>query len=1070
MVGGLGAFASPSVVEGLPVIRHLPGIAGRSVFIVRDASGAAVACVRAGDETVASLPAADGSRVDIVQDRGGRRVVRSLDPRRYRPGCLALDQAQFSVRPGLFGYYEEAPPEETDGQDTLTWIVDVLVAYDEPAVDWLKSRGLDAGVFAELQVAKMNAVLENSGLLDDFRFRLVGTRSLELNVRKKGGSNLMRFESVLSSLKSASSQTLRPGNDLRGLVAARHDSGADVAVLLVDTGSTTGTLGASYGLTDSPYGWDSPANLAARGRLAFAVCEIGAVESGQVMTHEVGHVLGAGHPSPTQVNPASIDCGPQLFSYSSAHLFDYGGARRFTIMGYPFDGYGHDGFLPVESFSSPALTYRDAGEDTGVPLGVEGVSDNVLTIRRAYASVAKYRQHVLPDDDLVETHVRVTATEGGTVSGGGLYFSGETAIVKAVCNSGFCFAGWHVVDSEGQTNVLASVDDYRALACSVPVGRDDMDLVAVFVRKNRTADPVTGIGILFDPSDFRAGVAVDLSPAFDAESGSRPSFSVSGLPTGLKWTAGSVRIYGTPTKPGLFKVKVTAKNQSGATASTVVWMAVANWRDPVLPFAESYGPFVPGEPMSLDFHGFAWGCSASGLPSGVKWKSSTGILSGTPTKPGTNVVVFTRTDRELGSGERVTHKASFSFVTGPKPVLTLEPCGTGTGKLTGGGAYVANKKVTLRAVQDTRDAAATSKKAATRKSAFAGWWSDAGELLSLETSYAFVMPTEDTVVRGKFVTAEEDAASLSLEAGGVPLEPGVPLVLTNLCGVAFDLPLSPSALSRTTVSVSGLPSGLKYDKKTLRVTGAPTSASRLNAKTGVRTPAKIRMKVTTVGKSAETFAIDLFVMPLPAWAVGTFNGGGEARTAKLTVTSSGRISGKMLEGSSTWTLSAASFASGAYDPVVGAVGLSADVIGKCGRASFACPVDFADDGLSGSAESDLFATVRSLWTTADYKAFAKKLTAAGTVTGTVGADVFDFRFTTSGTVTAKGSFASGYKASASAPLCVIAPPEEGFRALAWLHYPPVPSRKFEGFDACFEVDWKGGTVDVTPVAEDDDLP
>ena len=91
----------------------------------------------------------------------------------------------------------------------------------------------------------------------------------------------------------------------------------------------------SSSLTCPGSSWDSAANLAYTGRRAFSVCEIAAVEAKYVMVHEVGHVMGAGHPTAKQVNPDQINCGPQLFDYSSAYIFDYDGNTYFTIMGYP---------------------------------------------------------------------------------------------------------------------------------------------------------------------------------------------------------------------------------------------------------------------------------------------------------------------------------------------------------------------------------------------------------------------------------------------------------------------------------------------------------------------------------------------------------------------------------------------------------------------------------------------------------------------------------------------------------------------------------------------------------------
>ncbi len=91
------------------------------------------------------------------------------------------------------------------------------------------------------------------------------------------------------------------------------------------------------------------------------------------------------------------------------------------------------------------------------------------------------------------------------------------------------------------------------------------------------------------------------------------------------------------------------------------------------------------------------------------------------------------------------------------------------------------------------------------------------------------------------------------------------------------------------------------------ISGAPTAESKL-AKDGVtRTPSSAKITVTTAGKSSRTYLVNLTVLPLDPWAVGTFNGGGEACQATLTVAKTGKTRGKLLAADGTWTLSATSF-------------------------------------------------------------------------------------------------------------------------------------------------------------------
>ena len=147
----------------------------------------------------------------------------------------------------------------------------------------------------------------------------------------------------------------------------------------------------------------------------------------------------------------------------------------------------------------------------------------------------------------------------------------------------------------------------------------------------------------------------------------------------------------------------------------------------------------------------------------------------------------------------------------------------------------------------------------------------------------------------------------------------------------MNWPVISSGLSSTTVKVSGLPSGLKLvqDKvtKAYAVSGAPSAASKVD-KNGNVTPSSVVFTVTTAGKSTQTFALDLYVEALPAWATGNFDGAmltGGRGTVSLTIAANGKISGKLLRDDGTWKLAADSFASYASDAYL------ATVVGKNGK-------------------------------------------------------------------------------------------------------------------------------------------
>ena len=304
------------------------------------------------------------------------------------------------------------------------------------------------------------------------------------------------------------------------------------------------------------------------------------------------------------------------------------------------------------------------------------------------------------------------------------------------------------------------------------------------------------------------------------------------------------------------------------------------------------------------------------------------------------------------------------------------------GKVTGTGRYAPGKKVTLKAT-------------ASKGFVFGGWYVvGEADALSQAASYSFEMGEEDIDLYARFVTSDADAGSIAATFNGAAMpspSDGSPAITTNVwAGVYLEWPLTSEALSQTTVKVSGLPSGLKFtakdivDPKTKQVTvpantiyGAPTAASKMD-KNGKPTPSKVKVTVTTAGKSSATYEIALTVDPLPEWAVGNFDGAVGALpngTVALTVAASGKISGKILEGGRTWSLSASSFsrAERVEDEVV----FHATVIAKAGKEVATNEIAVAAvDGigvLSGTFELSNSQTLelssyQNLWKRADTKA------------------------------------------------------------------------------------------------------
>lgn len=268
--------------------------------------------------------------------------------------------------------------------------IKVLVVYDSTAKTWVDSNG-GMNTFAGSAVGKMNTAMNNSGTGHSFSLAYAGQVSYTY-----GGS----LDSALSALRSGSG----------GFSTAhtwRNTYGADLVVLLVDTGSAYGTTGLGYLLTS--YG-GSP-------NYAFCVCAIRAVDNGNTMTHEVGHNLGCGHAKTQAVQP-----GPNtpLNSYSAGWYFRGNNAVDYcTIMAYTDkNNDGTKDHTQIPYFSTPLKNYQ------GVAVGHASDGDNTRTIKDTGPVVAAYRSDATTSSSSSSSSSTTTSggsTSSSTTSSGGSY-------------------------------------------------------------------------------------------------------------------------------------------------------------------------------------------------------------------------------------------------------------------------------------------------------------------------------------------------------------------------------------------------------------------------------------------------------------------------------------------------------------------------------------------------------------------------------------------------------------------------------------------------------------------------
>ena len=247
----------------------------------------------------------------------------------------------------------------------------------------------------------------------------------------------------------------------------------------------------------------------------------------------------------------------------------------------------------------------------------------------------------------------------------------------------------------------------------------------------------------------------------------------------------------------------------------------------------------------------------------------------------------------------------------------------------------------------------------------------------------------------------------------------------------------------------------KLVRTDLSLGGVPTKAGDFVATIKTKLGA-----VTTV--TTEAFAVE----PLPAWAVGTFNGGGADGLVTLTVSNVGKLSGKWMSEGLTWTLSAPSFAS--YDEA--AETYAADLVMKAGKSVVTNTVTVAAGTMGGVFDGPLFTAQQNLWKQEPWKTTGKAFTKAGAVDyAPFGRtqDVVTLKVAATGAVTVKGSFVPGenprtgapirYSASCSSVLCPQTTPDANgiFQAQVFIHFPPVAGKFPEGYTACVSLYWVG---------------
>ena len=235
----------------------------------------------------------------------------------------------------------------------------------------------------------------------------------------------------------------------------------------------------------------------------------------------------------------------------------------------------------------------------------------------------------------------------------------EITLTAKTSNSKTAFAYW--ADRDG------NIAGYTATLKVHPVR--DTNYRAVFRLKTECQAPEFDIEMLQDAiaqASANAATGSEFNAQITVNNAAYPvKFTASNLPAGLKIDAASGLIYGKATKPGVYKVTVSATNATVKKPVTAEFeIAVPNLASEKLPGLEqdndAYGVVMCGVALPTDLVDCApedgWTVKVAGLPAGLKFTAKdivdsktkkvtvpANTIYGVPTKAGTYTVTFTAT-------------------------------------------------------------------------------------------------------------------------------------------------------------------------------------------------------------------------------------------------------------------------------------------------------------------------------------------------------------------------------------------------------------------------------------------
>ena len=301
-------------------------------------------------------------------------------------------------------------------------------------------------------------------------------------------------------------------------------------------------------------------------------------------------------------------------------------------------------------------------------------------------------------------------------------------------------------------------------------------------------------------------ISEDYTASFDITGTTPITLTVTGLPSGLTYSADTGQIIGTPTKYGKYNVKLKAENAGGKASKSYKLVIYA----PPSISAVTLGTATAGKSYSKKFKAegstpITWSVEDGTLPDGMTLNAKTGILKGKPALDGSYDITIIATNSSGSDSMDVNLNVK---AVAPKLSGNLK-------KGTAGKAYSSTLRV---------------------KGTAPITWTVSGDLPDgIEFSDGTFSGMTEKYFKGNIVVTVthgtlSDSGTYTIEMKSVAPKITTKTLASGTVGTAYSETLEATGTPDITWSWSGYPSGLTLNSTTGEIAGTPTKAGTYRIK------------------------------------------------------------------------------------------------------------------------------------------------------------------------------------------------------------------------------------------------